>query len=215
MIQPPGNCPVCKRIDFVQKVSALYHNSFSTTTELQTSTTFVSSVTGSDSAGNPTYGSVPQTTYSTVPVTHQTRLGALLNPPQLKKIPLPVGEKIILWLCPVLAIALYVGPASLFPHLFGRSGTDPAIALVLLVIFSMCGLSIGLPVLLGFLTHRVFFRRANEHRRELQQHEQEHWQSLLRQWEQFCYCSRCDCVFSSGDEKAVPPQQLQRLYSSG
>ncbi|MBO0795584.1 MAG: hypothetical protein J2P36_32230, partial [Ktedonobacteraceae bacterium] len=75
MIFPPGNCPVCNRNDQVQKVPAIHRNSYST--RMETQVTISSSVTY-DVEGNPTYTSLPQTT--TVPVTHQTKLGALLAP---------------------------------------------------------------------------------------------------------------------------------------
>jgi hypothetical protein len=208
MIQPPGDCPICKRVDFVQKVPAIYRNSFSTTMETQVTTT--TTVTY-NSEGQPTYNSVPETTI--VPVTRQTKLGVLLKPPQIKTIPLPMGEKIIFWLCPILAVAVYIGPPLFFPHLLDFLGEYPNGAILLLPFLSMCGLAIGLPVLLGVLTHRVFFRRANERRRELKQQEQERWQHLAQQWELFCYCHRCDCVFFPGNEKAVPPEQLEQLYS--
>ncbi|GHO70151.1 hypothetical protein KSC_090430 [Ktedonobacter sp. SOSP1-52] len=207
MILPPSDCPACKRNDQVQKVPAIHRNSSFTRMETQVTTS--TSVTY-DSAGNPTYNSVPQMT--TVPVTHQTRLGALLLPPRRKTIPLPVVEKIILWLCPLLAIALYLSQLFFPSFMTGLLPADSSVASILLVILSICGLSIGLPVLLGVLTHRVFFRQANKHRRELQQQEQERWQYLMRQWEQFCYCHRCDCVFSASTEKIAAPAQIQQLY---
>ncbi|EFH81198.1 hypothetical protein Krac_1898 [Ktedonobacter racemifer DSM 44963] len=208
MILPPSNCPVCKRDDQVQKVPAIHRNSSFTTMETQVTTSV--SVTY-DSAGNATYSSIPQAI--TVPVTRQTRLGALLRPPRRKTVPLPVGEKIIFWLCPFLAIALYLGSLTFGSDFFSHLLPDnSSVGRILLVIFSACGLSIGLPVLLGVLAHRVFFRQSNKHRRELQKQEMERWQDLVRQWEQFCYCHRCDCVFSANTGERAAPAQIQQLY---
>ncbi|GHO88089.1 hypothetical protein [Dictyobacter formicarum] len=207
MILPPGNCPACKRNDHVQKVPAIHRNSYST--RMGTQVTTSTSVTYDDK-GNPTYTSFPQTT--TVPVIRQTKLGALLAPPRRKTFPLPVGEKIILWLCPLPAIALYLSLLFFPSFMDGLLPADSSVASILLVILSTCSLSIALPVLLGILTHKVFFRQANKRRRELQQQEQERWYDLVRQWEQFCYCHRCDCVFSANTEEMAAPAHMQQLY---
>jgi hypothetical protein len=55
MIQAPSNCPICKRVDFVQKVPAIYRNSFSTTMETQVTTTMAATY---DAEGHPTYPAV-------------------------------------------------------------------------------------------------------------------------------------------------------------
>jgi hypothetical protein len=212
MIQPPTTCPACKRLDMVQKVSAIYRNGISTRMEFQATTTYAST---SDSMGNSTL--TPQATFTTVPVTHQTRLSALLRPPRRKNIPLPAGEKFIFWLCPLFALVFYFCLSSFlqsnFPDALDGVFTLPSIVAFFLAIFIFGGALIGPPVLLAILTHKVFFRRANAYRQELYQQQQERQPHLLRQWEQFCYCHRCDCVFSSGKELAVPPQELHRLYS--
>ncbi|GHO72114.1 hypothetical protein KSC_110060 [Ktedonobacter sp. SOSP1-52] len=211
MILPPGNCPVCKRNDQVQKVPAIHRNSSFTRMEPQVSTSVTVTY---DAAGNPTYTSVPQTT--TVPVTHQTRLGALLSPPQCKRIPLPAGEKIIFWLCPLFAFVFYFGLMSflerIFPHALDAFVAFSSLGACLLLPLIFGGILIGPPLLLAFLTHNVFFRQANKRRHELQRQERERWQYLVRQWEQFCYCHRCDCVFSASSEKIAAPAQIQQLY---
>ncbi|MBO0784000.1 MAG: hypothetical protein J2P37_34770 [Ktedonobacteraceae bacterium] len=208
MILPPANCPACQCNDQVQKVPAIHRNSYSTRMETQVTTS--TSVTY-DAQGNPNYTSLPQV--NTVPVTHQTKLGALLAPPRLKTVPLPTGEKIILWLCPLLAIALYFSQTLFHPSFLDNLlPADSSVTRALLVILSLCGLSVALPVLLGILTHKVFFRQANERRRELRQLELVRWQSLKRQWEQFCYCHRCDCVFSASTGATAAPAQMQQLY---
>src|SRR5581483_365611 len=102
--------------------------------------------------------SIPQIT--TVPVTYQTRLGALLSPPQRKTIPLPVGEKIILWLCPVFAVIFYFSIISFFQHLFPHAldtffTVSPLVAFFLSLL-GFGSMLIGPPVLLAFLTHNVF-----------------------------------------------------------
>ncbi|MBO0782276.1 MAG: hypothetical protein J2P37_25945 [Ktedonobacteraceae bacterium] len=190
MIIPPTDCPVCQRIDCVQRVPAIHRSSFSTHTRMQMRTTY-------DTNNSPHTTTVPVTE------THQTPLGSLLNPPRPGRVPLDTGEQLVIVLGFILMFVVF--------YSFGKSNffNDWNSNLVL-AFFAM---TLTLPLWTWILARFVLFRKVNRERRERQQQEKEIWQYRYQQWEQFCYCSRCDAVFVSGTSEAVSPQQIEQLYT--
>lgn len=191
-METPGDCPVCGRIDSTQRVTAIYNESFSTTTRLQMQTTY-----GTDGKFH--------TTTRPVAVTKQTVLGNLLSPPQSRKIPLPQGERMMMVLATFLCMILFLyGRSSFIEQIYEAMGENG--------VWAFLGLLIAFPFLVWLLAHLVIFRGANQERRQRLLQELERCQRLRQQWEQFCYCRRCNAVYISGSIRGVPPEQMEQLY---
>lgn len=192
-MEVPGDCPVCKRLDSVQLIMAIYNESFSTTRSVQPQTAY-----GADRKLH--------TRTTPVTVTQQTMLGQLLSPPKPRNVPLPLGEWVIVRLAVLLSFVFYgYGQISgLFTQIFDKVGENE--------IWEVLALIIAFPFLIWLLAHFVIFREANLERRRRLSQEKERCELFRQQWEQFCYCRRCNAVYISGSIKAVPPEQMEQLY---
>ncbi|GHO95205.1 hypothetical protein KSF_052530 [Reticulibacter mediterranei] len=178
-------CPICKQIDRVEKVSAVY--------EAGTSIGAYSGGTvGVGMAGGVVGVGVAQTNMTGMSQTNRSL--RLAPPPQPQ---LPQGEGcgvgLLLFLC--FAVGL-VG--------LGMALADNSERLIGAALFTVC--TAGFVSLLVVLGRKSRIKKA-EHAQQIVR-----WQQAVANWERLYYCGRNDVVFIPGNsETCVPAYELYKL----
>ena len=212
------DCPTCKQIDQIQKVTSLYA---SNTKEWKETST------GIDSWGN------------TVTTEHlrqaHTQLGLKLKPPDEPGSPTHpglwygIGTLIVVILCSILCPVSFsilgvivpvlgglVGGATLLPDIAGIpawAATTIALGLPILC-FSI--LAVLLTVWLGTKTKARFDLDMKSYRMkkaDFERDELPRWERAKARWEQLHYCLRDETLFIPGENRGIPVDEMEKhLY---
>lgn len=224
------DCPLCSRVDLVQKVTAIAEGETHHTSGYS-STTNTSSISGKQDyytqqdryvGHGDLSGTIQSNSSTNIKATQQSRLAQKLSPPTKPSLPtepdfetsflsgfpegIGIGIGIVAWI--LISSLLF----AIFPGVKNSSATG--ILMVCLGGPILTGIVLGIiAVLIETAWNRIQFpaeKRQNMaalYQRELQEYEQvefPRWEKAMNRWNDMYYCRRCDVVYVPGDD--VKPQ---------